>query len=208
MPRGLMLPLAAFPGVDSCCGGERAKIRCLDNSNMCKNSADFLPDAEVVAQQPGRLGWPSHSIAPTVPWIHEEKDWVWPSRNTTCARVDAAIAWSSLRHGMGKLNWDDLTCEDITAVPSSMETAWIHGNIIHGNSIAPTSHLPWLFAYGSTCCGGERARVRCLDNSNMCKSDADFLPEVASGETVKISTHDLCEWWGHTETTCLAVRSD
>ena len=74
-------------------------------------------------------------------------------------------------------SWDDVTCSDIAA--STLESD--EGD---GNPQSMVSTL--LFVYSSSCCGGT-AKVRCLDDSNMCKNSSDLQP----GQD---SDHESCPW--------------
>ena len=74
-------------------------------------------------------------------------------------------------------SWDDVTCSDIAA--STLESD--EGD---GNPQSMVSTL--LFVSSSSCCGGT-AKVRCLDDSNMCKNSSDLQP----GQD---SDHESCPW--------------
>ena len=68
------------------------------------------------------------------------------------------------------LSWNDTTCSDLAA----------------GLALDDDIVYRYMIQMGGECCGG-RDKVRCLDSSTMCSSDADFQPDLApavfGGET-------------------------
>ena len=82
----------------------------------------------------------------------------------TCAEISDYILASI----PDLLSWNDTTCSDLAA------------------GLALDDDIGYMIRMGGECCGG-RDKVRCLDSSTMCSSDADFQPDLApavfGGET-------------------------
>ena len=180
-----------------CCGGLE-KTRCLEGSNMCKVAADFKPDASVV--------WPfddgTHSISCSFisgDQLFQLGQATWQGNATDKACAAAGLGMrrarpKARRNGeqvcenrgfseteclaIGCCQWDDNQC--FSAVgdgPCEVE-----------DKSDDDDGLFWLLAgmaAGEECCGG-RNQTRCIvpDSATMCKDDADFMPNNASGVTV------------------------
>ena len=121
----------------SCCGGT-AKVRCLDDSNMCRNSSDLQPGQD--------------SDHESCPWISRDLLTKIPGN---------------------KLTWSNVTCQEF-------DSATVGDNI----------KLAMYLQFHARCCGGA-AKVRCLDDSNMCINPSDYREDAASGVTDDESGSDV-----------------